>query len=224
MQGQCQRQVGIKLQCLLHGGFRRLRIDLICRSTQHPHVAVHETLGCPRQGIIGVDGNCPVDVFEGARQRFEAKFVQFAQRQRILAESLHAFSIPSDEAGSVSIAKRNLQSIDDLFSDFVLNGEDVVEFAVEIARPQVEAGFCLDQLCRYPNLVTGCLHAAFENVGHIQLLAHFANVDILSAKLKGRIARDHAQAVNLCELVQNRVGESVGKVTSARVLAHIHEG
>ncbi len=68
-------------------------------------------------------------------------------------------------------AQRDLQGVGDRAGDVLLDGEHVVEFAVEGAGPELKAVRRLDQLGGDAQAVAGLAHAALQHMGHPQLLA-----------------------------------------------------
>jgi hypothetical protein len=70
------------------------------------------------------------------------------------------------------------------FGDFVLDRENVVELAIETARPTVEAGSDLDELNSDAQTVIGFANAAFEQSAYTEMTADDANVSASGPKLK----------------------------------------
>src|SRR5229473_3622747 len=78
------------------------------------------------------------------------------------------------------------------FGDFVLDRENVVELAIETARPTVEAGSDLDELNGDAQTVVGFANAALEQSAYTEMTADCTNVSAGRPKLKGSGARGHA--------------------------------
>ena len=83
------------------------------------------------------------------------------------------------------------------FSDFVLNGEDVVKLAIEAAGPAMKAGCDFDQLDGDAEAIVHFSDTAFEQSADAQLLTYGANIGAGRTKLKRSGARSDAQAVHL---------------------------
>ena len=58
----------------------------------------------------------------------------------------------------------------------ILEIENVYEIAIELVRPQMRAGFGLDELGRDTQARFRFAHAAFQEVAHTQLAADLSNV------------------------------------------------
>ena len=67
-------------------------------------------------------------------------------------------------------AQRFHQRLGDALGDFVLNGEDLLQFLVEALRPDVIAICNIDQLSSDTNLVFGLPDTAFEHCRDAELL------------------------------------------------------
>ena len=66
----------------------------------------------------------------------------------------------------------------------IMDGKNIFEFAIVTIRPQVIAGFGLDQLCGNAQLQAGLANAAFQYVIHFQLPGNVCDVQVLAFKLK----------------------------------------
>ena len=65
---------------------------------------------------------------------------------------------------------------DDVFGDFVLNGEKVRHVAIVAFGPDMAAGLGVDELARHAKPVTEAPHAAFKHVVDAELSRHCALV------------------------------------------------
>ena len=72
--------------------------------------------------------------------------------------------------------KPGLQLIRDGLGDFTLDGKDVIDWSIIIFCPLVCVSACIDQLRIHSDLVAGALHAAFEQMGHSELLPYLAKI------------------------------------------------
>src|ERR1700722_5535231 len=77
---------------------------------------------------------------------------------------------------------------DDVQSDFVLEGKDVVERTIVSLGPDMNAGFGLNQLAGDPHARSRLTHAAFEHVSHAEFMAHPAHAHRLTFVNEARIA------------------------------------
>ena len=61
-------------------------------------------------------------------------------------------------------------------NESILQGEYIVDFAVEPIRPDMSPRRCIDKLCVDPHLVCGALHTALQNVADPKVLSDFAYI------------------------------------------------
>src|SRR5262249_44853842 len=109
-------------------------------------------------------------------------------------------------------AQPNRQRADDFSRDLVLEGEDVSEIAVISACPDVRAGQGIDQLDRDADSLVDLPHTALDHVAHPQLPSHLGDAYRTALVDEGRVARDDRQSVNLREVRDQVLGQSVGEV------------
>ena len=83
----------------------------------------------------------------------------------------------------------DLQSGDDRTGDLVLDGEDVLEVAVEALRPKMKAAGRIDQLGIDPDAIGHPPDAAFEHITYLQVLRDLPGRRRPSLVLEGRVAR-----------------------------------
>ena len=108
--------------------------------------------------------------------------------------------------------------------DLVLDGEDVGQVAVEALRPELVAIRGVDQLRRDAQSGAGLADAAFQDVGHVELLAHGSQILALALEIEGRRTRSDAQAGDLGQRVDDLLRHAVGEVLLIVLGAHVHEG
>src|SRR5712671_5077943 len=110
------------------------------------------------------------------------------------------------------------------FGDFVLDGKDVVEFAIETARPPVKAGSDFNELNGDAQAVVGFANAAFEQSAYAEMTADCTDVSAGRPKLKRSGARGHAQAVDLGQGVDDFLGKTFAEVVLIAGGTHIRKG
>ena len=108
-------------------------------------------------------------------------------------------------------------------SDFVLDGEEVIERAVEALGPAVIASFGFDELDSDAQTVIGFAHAAFKECADAKLAANLANVRARSAKLEGSGTGSHAQAVHVSESVYQLFGKAFAKIVLIAIGTHVRK-
>ena len=87
------------------------------------------------------------------------------------------------------------QGGDDRLHHCILDSEDIFQVPVVAFRPDVIARCGVDQLSGHPDPIAAPAHTSFDHVAHAELPADLGNVDRVSTKTKGGIARDHEQHV-----------------------------
>ena len=73
--------------------------------------------------------------------------------------------------------------------DFILHVEEIGEGFVKPVRPEMIAGFRVDELDIDAHAIAAALNAAFEDITHVQLAADLLQIDGLSLISEGGIAR-----------------------------------
>ena len=81
--------------------------------------------------------------------------------------------------------QRDFQAIGDGARDFVLDFEDILEFAIEAFGPEVVAIGDIDKLGHDADAVAGFANATFENGFHIEAFADNAEIDVLAFEGEG---------------------------------------
>ena len=81
----------------------------------------------------------------------------------------------------------------------------------------------IDQLRGNPDAIAHLAHAAFEDVFHIQPFADFPQVRVLALESERRGATGDAQCIDTREIVEQFLGQPIGKVFVGRVIAHVDE-
>ena len=123
-------------------------------------VWVHSTQLYPGRCVAGVYGQCLLQQRKGLLKRpSRIPVIQMTalQIQRI------GFRVGLPHHGHIA-QQCNLQMCHHCCCDLVLDGEDIVQRAVESLGPQVDITIHLNQLCGNPHLVTSLAHAAFQHI------------------------------------------------------------
>ena len=128
-----------------------------------------------------------------------------------------------DRACRLGDRQLRLQRAGDPCGDFVLQREQIPDIAVEPFRPELGAGRRIDQLGIDPHFLARTLHAAFDDIAHVELMADPARVDFLALVGKGGVARDHDAALDPRQIGDQIVGNAVGEILLLRVVAEIGE-
>ena len=103
------------------------------------------------------------------------------------------------------------RSLDDGGGDFVLNGEDIGQLAIEALRPELVAAFGIDELRRDAHAIAGRANAAFEAVPTRNLLP----ISVTSRswpRNAGRRPGNHAQTGDAREGVDDFLGDAVTEI------------
>ena len=116
-----------------------------------------------------------------------------------------------------------LQRADDGLRDLVLDGEDVIEVAVEPFGPQVIARRSVDELRGDPHALPGLSDAALQHVADIQLAGDFTDGYRPPLERERRVAGDHAERRNLGEVGGDVLADAVAEVFLFRIAAHVLE-
>src|SRR5208337_3401863 len=65
--------------------------------------------------------------------------------------------------------ERNRERADNLLDHLVLCCKDVGKIAIEPLGPEMAAGCCIDELCRYAHAVAGLAHTALKHEAHAEI-------------------------------------------------------
>src|SRR6266849_3454489 len=133
------------------------------------------------------------------------------------------FRGPRKRADALRCKQTRLDSRDDAGGDFILDGEDIAQFAVIALRPMMTAGYRIDQLRAdaYPG--AGAAYAAFEHVAHAKLARNLFHVDRAVLVDECRVAGDDKQPANAGQSGNQILGNAIGKVLLIGIAAHIGE-
>ena len=112
---------------------------------------------------------------------------------------------------------------DDLPGHLVLKRQGVLSRLVVALRPDMLAGFRVDELGCDANLVGLLADAAFERIVDIEIAADLADVDGLALVDKGRVARDHREIGKARQHGDDVLAHPVAEIAEALVGAQVVE-
>ena len=87
-----------------------------------------------------------------------------------------------EETTFLPLGKRKSQRIEDIAGNFILNGEDVFDLAIEPLRPQLITVLRIDQLDGDSQSVSGFADAAVKERLNAETFTDLTSVHALSAK------------------------------------------
>ena len=108
--------------------------------------------------------------------------------------------------------------------DVVLNGEDVGEIAIVALGPQLRAVVRPNQLSADSNPLSHPAHAAFQDRRHAESLCNARNWHVLAFESKRGSARNHLQARDSRQRVDDLLGHSVAEPFLVSRFAQVGEG
>jgi len=82
---------------------------------------------------------------------------------------------------------------DHLLGDFILQSENIGQFAVVAIRPDMVARGGVNELRRDTHAVAALADTAFQDVTHAELTRSSFHIDGLALVGEGRVARDHKE-------------------------------
>ena len=216
--GQCRRQ----LERPLARAFGPLHI-VVARAIPFVQRRVHGGQAGPRRTVRRVE-------LDGALEHRRAGLqVGLRQPRKMLAAAqvvlvgTGAGLRPDQRFPFVRAQHVPAQRRRDAGRDLVLDGEHVVQRAVETLRPAVVARGDLDQLDRHAQPIGGLPDAPFEQRLDAELDAHRAHVRARPPELKGRGSRRDPQAVDVGERVDQLLGHAFAEVVLIASRAHVRE-
>ena len=96
-------------------------------------------------------------------------------------------------AGALAASSVRLQRPRNLQGDFILDGEQVLELRIELLGPDCDAGLSVHEPRGHTHPVARRLHAALEQIAHVELPADDAQILAAVPKGKRRSARNDGQ-------------------------------
>ena len=166
----------------------------------------------PQQRLGGLDllgPNPRVDI--GHRLHDEAPGVERVRR-------------PALDALVLGGVEPRLDRGDDALGDLVLQGEEVRHVGVVAMGPDLQAGRGVAQLGPDPEVLPRAPDAAVEHVAHAEVAADLLRVDRLAAVGERRGAGRDEQPPQAREAGDDVLGEALGEILLAGVLAEVGEG
>src|ERR1700722_10436661 len=80
--------------------------------------------------------------------------------------------------------------------DLVLHVEEIGDQLIEALRPEMRAGFGLNQLDIDTHAVSSPLDAALQHIANIQIAADLLEINVFALKREGCVASDHEGATD----------------------------
>lgn len=109
-----------------------------------------------------------------------AHLVQALAPAQVIIVGLHVDGAGLADQLALVVREDHPQCLDDSLRNVVLDGENVLHVAVVAFRPQVGSVGHVDQLGRDAQLVAHLANAALQNCRHLELVADFAKVLVLT--------------------------------------------
>ena len=161
--------------------------------------------------------------FDGLLDRFRRSHRQLRARQQVQVIRLE---VRRRRRGQVDrfAARRGDDGVDDGAREFGLHGEDVGDFAVEAAGPDLLATAAVDESCVELQALSVTTHAAFEHGRHAEPLGHVLGVDVATLEAERGRTCDDLEARHASEPVEHLLGEAVGEVLLLGIATQIGEG
>ena len=87
----------------------------------------------------------------------------------------------------------------------------------------MRAGFRLDQLHVDPKPVDAALHAAFQDIAHVEFAPYLSEVEIFTLIGEGGVAADHEGAGDAGKISREALGYPVGEIVLIGTTADVRE-
>src|SRR5262249_8238756 len=110
-----------------------------------------------------------------------------------------------------------------MVSDFVLRLRKVCPIGVKPVGPEMRAGFGVNELDIYPDVVAGPADAAFEYIANAKLSADLLCIYRFALVGEGRVAGDHETTGDPRHIRRQIVGYSIRKIFLVRVAREVTE-
>ncbi|MND77852.1 hypothetical protein D3C80_695530 [compost metagenome] len=155
--------------------------------------------------------------------------MRFPRRLRRIIDQLarpHAEIVSLDTPRPVArrrCAQPAEQRLDDLAGDLVLDGEDILQVAIEAFRPQMLATCRVDQLGVDAHPPCGAPCAAFQQVAHAEVLCDPAHIHRLSLVGEDRVACDDEQAGVPAQVGYQVFGQPIREGVLLGIVAEVDE-
>jgi hypothetical protein len=175
-----------------------------------------------RRGVAHIGGNRPPVLLDGVVQTVDRATVLELEAPKVVVVRLGG-----RRSSPLALSRRknaHLQRGHHGAGDLVLDGEDIGQVAVEGLRPELVAIRGVDQLRGDAQSGAGLADASFQDMGHVELLAHGSQILALALEVEGRRTRSDVQAGDLDQGVDDLLRHAVGEVLLIVLGAHVHEG
>ena len=183
-------------------------------TVRHAHVS---------EGVVGIDFERPPEVRESGREARSPPGPVVA--------SLQIEGVGLDLPGGLAVdtlpfrrCERGPEPGGDLAGHVALDREHGIEIPVILLGPQVIVGPGVDQLGVDPDSAPGPLNLALQDRRGSQLRADRAHGLRGVPVPGGRSARNHLQAADLGQLIDDVVGHTIAEVLGVGVAPDVHEG
>src|ERR1051325_4624035 len=126
-------------------------------------------------------------------------------------------------AVSLELDNRRLDRRGDLLRQFVLHRGDAAEFGIEILRPDVVAGFGIDQLRADAHPFSAVADGAFENVADTHFAPDLLYVDGAAFVGEARVSRRHEEPAPLGQRGDDVFGDPVYEIFLIGIAAFVQK-
>ena len=118
---------------------------------------------------------------------------------------------------------RDFHFLGDLGGELALERQHVTQRAIVTARPQVHVAGRVDELCRHADAIAGAGDRPFDNQIGAELFGDLRDRLLLLPVLHHRRARDHAEALQLREIRDERLGHAVSEIVLLRLGGEVRQ-
>ena len=120
-------------------------------------------------------------------------------------------------------SRQSRQRRDDLPDDLILQGEDILEFAVVALGPKIVTACGVEKLDVHAQPVADLAHAPFGHISNVKLPAGLLGVDRLAPVGEAGMAGDHEQGPEPRQFGDDVLRDPVGKVILRGIAAQIRK-
>ena len=148
-----------------------------------------------RRGVAGIEAQRLFAGFIDFRMVHGVLGVNVIVKYAITASQRQVLGVritraPPARFGRFDVSHLQLQSAGEPRDDVVLHLQKVAAVFIETLRPEMRAGFRVDELGVDPDAARRRLHRAFQHIFHAEILADRLHVGRLALEGEGRVARD----------------------------------
>src|SRR6266446_5729140 len=123
----------------------------------------------------------------------------------------------------LSLNELRLERVGEPRYDFVLHVKEVGNGLVKTLRPEVVAGFGVDQLHVHPKAVSRTLHRALEYIPDVQLTSQLLYVNGSALEGERGVACNHERAIDARQVRGEALGHAIDEVVLLGIAAHVRE-